>query len=175
MTRRQALKWVHWSIVPLLVWFLLVRPSDVARVGSWAVKLHFVLGFVVVTLALGWTADYLRRGFAGPPGPKLPDWGRVLHRTLHRALIWGLFAVAGTGFMLGLSLVAQLWTNGFEAGATSLGMPSSDRLVAQVYAIELDLLIMIVGLHVGFHVWRHFALRDKALHIMAPRKLHRFL
>ncbi len=52
-----------------------------------------------ISLALLWTAMLLRRGLASRPGPKLPRWTRRMHLTL----VWKRFAVALTGFGLGLS------------------------------------------------------------------------
>lgn len=175
MTRRTALKIVHWSILPLTAWFLLVTPSDVARAGAWAVRLHSVLGLIFVTLALGWTADYLRRGLAGRPGPKLGPRARRLHWWLHRVLIWGLFGVALTGFLLGLTASRQLWAGGIVPIAMPLGLPDANDLVGRVHAVEFYLLAGVVAFHAGFHIWRHVALRDNALRIMAPKRLHRFL
>ncbi|MFZ5962351.1 cytochrome b/b6 domain-containing protein [Thalassococcus sp. BH17M4-6] len=175
MTRRTALKIVHWSVVPLTMWFLLVTPQDVAQVGAWAIRLHSVLGLVFVTLALLWTADYLRRGLASRPGPKLGPRARRVHWWLHRVLIWGLFGVAVTGFLLGLTASRQLWAGGIVPIAVPLGMPRANDLVGQLHSIEFYLLAAIVAFHAGFHIWRHLRLRDNALRIMMPRALHRFL
>jgi cytochrome b561 len=175
MTRRSWLKIVHWSVLPLLVWFLLVTPDDVARFGSWAVRLHSVLGLVFVILALGWTVDYLRRGLAGRPGPKLGPRAQRFHRVLHRAILWGLCGVALTGFLLGLTASRQLWAGGFVPIAVPLGLPEANVVVGQVHAIEFYLLSALVAVHAGFHIWRHLRLRDNALRIMAPKQLHRFL
>ena len=174
-TRRSALKLVHWSVLPLTFWFLLVTPADVARAGPAAVRLHSLLGLVFVTLALGWTADYLRRGLASRPGPKLGPWARMVHKVLHRALIWGLFGVAVTGFLLGLTASRQLWAGGIVPIAVPLGLPGANAWVGRLHALEFYLLAGIVAFHAGFHLWRHLRLRDNALRIMAPKVLHRFL
>ncbi len=173
--RRTALKVVHWSIVPLFAWFTLVQPSDVQRVGAWAVHLHSVLGLVFVSLALLWTADYLRRGLASRPGPKLPPWARVTHRLLHKTLIWGLFGVALTGFGLGVTSAVQLWAGGIVPIAVPLNLPGANDLVGVVHSIEFYALAVVAAFHAAFHLWRHVALRDNALRIMAPKALHRFL
>lgn len=173
--RRTGLKLLHWSMLPLFVWFFAVQPADVTRIGDWAVKLHSVLGLIFVSGALGWTADYLRRGLASRPGPKLPPWARRTHAILHRTIIWGLFGVALTGFGLGLTSAVLLWAGGIVPIAPPLNLPRANGLVGQVHAIEFYLLAGIIALHAAFHIWRHFALRDNALRIMVPKALHRFL
>lgn len=175
MTRRAVLKWAHWSMAPLFLWFFFVQPADVARIGPGAVKLHSVLGLVFVTIALLWSADYFRRGLASRPGPKLPPWGRVAHRVLHRALIWGIFGVALTGFLLGLTSSRLLWAGGIVPIAPPLGLPEANALAGRIHEIEFYLLAGIAAAHALFHIWRHLRLRDNALRIMAPRALHRFL
>lgn len=173
--RRTVLKVVHWTMVPLILWFLLVQPRDVQSIGPGAVHFHSVMGLIFVSLALGWTVDYLRRGFAGRPGPKLTGWARRIHPVLHRVLIWGVFGVALTGFGLGLTSAVLLWAGGIVPIAPPLDLPQANGMIGKIHAIEFYLLsILIVG-HAGFHIWRHLVLRDNALRIMAPRVLHRFL
>ena len=82
--RRTALKVMHWSMVPLLIWFILVTPSDVLPFGPRAFQFHSMLGLLFVTLCLLWTADYMRRGLASRPGPKLPPWARKCIRVCTR-------------------------------------------------------------------------------------------
>lgn len=173
--RRTLLKVLHWTTVPFFLWFLLVQPADVARVGRWAVKLHSVFGLIFVSLALLWTAVYLRRGLASRPGPKLTGWLRPFHTALHKTLVWGLFGVALTGFLLGLTSAVQLWAGGIVPIAYPMNWSHLNDLVGMVHSMEFYLLGVIAGVHVVFHVWRHFALRDNALRIMTPKILHRFL
>lgn len=173
--RRTWLKAIHWAMVPLLIWFVLVTPADVLPFGQKAFQAHSTLALVFVTICLLWTADYLRRGLASRPGPKLPPWARRLHQWLHKALIWGLFGVALTGFLLGLTASTVLKAGGFLPIAPPLGMERANDIIGQVHIFEFYLLAAIAVVHAGFHVWRHLRLRDNALRIMAPKALHRFL
>ncbi len=173
--RRSALKALHWSVLPLLIWFVLVTPSDVLPFGPTAFQIHSLLGLVFVTLCLIWTAGYLRRGLASRPGPKLPPWARRLHRWLHTALIWGLFGVALTGFLLGLTSATLLKAGGVLPFAPPLGLHRANQIAGQIHIFEFYLLTLLVVVHAGFHIWRHLRLRDNALRIMAPKALHRFL
>lgn len=174
-TRRAALKVLHWSMVPLLVWFILVTPSDVLPFGPLAFQFHSVLGLIFVTLCLLWTADYMRRGLASRPGPKLRPWARKLHQILHKSLIWGLFGVAITGFLLGLSSATLLKAGGFLPIAPPLGLKRANEIIGTIHIYEFYLLALLAIFHAGFHIWRHIRLRDNALRIMVPRALHRYL
>ena len=173
--RRSALKVLHWAMVPLLIWFVLVTPDDVLPFGQTAFQVHSILALIFVTMCLLWTADYMRRGLASRPGPKLGPKARVIHQLLHKALIWGLFGVAITGFLLGLTSSVLLKAGGFLPIAPPLGLKEANDLVGLIHIYEFYLLAVLALGHAGFHIWRHFRLRDNALRIMAPKALHRFL
>ncbi|WP_298919950.1 cytochrome b/b6 domain-containing protein [uncultured Roseobacter sp.] len=173
--RRTYLKWLHWRLVPLVIWFTVVQPHDIRPFGDAAFMFHSVLGLIFVTLALLWTADYLRRGLASRPGPKLSGPLRRFHRIMHLTLIWGLFGVAITGFLLGLTSTVLLWAGGIVPIAPPLGLPRANDLVGQIHSVEFYLLSFLVGCHALFHIWRHLHLRDNALRIMLPRLLHKYL
>ena len=128
-----------------------------------------------ISLALIWTADYLRRGLASRPGPKLPKPARLIHRAMHVTLIWGLFGVALTGFLLGLTSSVLLWAGGIVPIAPPMGWPHLNDMVGRIHEIEFYLLAGLVAAHALFHIWRHLALKDNALRIMAPKRLHKFL
>jgi cytochrome b561 len=174
--RRTALKWVHWTMVPLIIWFVIVTPEvALAMGGQTAFLIHSNLALFFVTLSLLWTADYLRRGLASRPGPKLPPWARRVHRWIHLSLVWGLFFVALTGFLLGLTSTVQLRAGGFLPFAPPLGLPPANKVVGTIHIYQFYLLAAVVVGHAAFHIWRHLRLRDNALRIMVPKRLHRFL
>ena len=173
--RRTALKVLHWTMLPLLIWFVLVTPDDVLPFGQTAFQFHSILALIFVTLCLLWTADYLRRGLASRPGPKLPLWARRTHQFLHKAIVWGLFGVAITGFLLGLTSATLLKAGGFLPIAPPMGLREANHIVGQVHIFEFYLLALIVTIHAIFHIWRHLRLRDNALRIMAPKALHKYL
>ncbi|SFJ51467.1 cytochrome b/b6 domain-containing protein [Jannaschia pohangensis] len=174
-TRRALLKALHWTMVPFFVWFLLVEPRDVAAWGSIWVKLHSVFGLIFVTMALLWTGWLLRSGLASRPGPKLQGWARAIHRPLHLTLIWGLFGVALTGFLLGLTASRVLFAGTILPIAPPLGLPTANAWAGTLHTVEFYGLAVIVVFHVAYHVWRHYRLRDNALRIMAPKSIQRFL
>ncbi|NNK16229.1 MAG: cytochrome B [Sulfitobacter sp.] len=174
-TRRTGLKVMHWAMVPLLIWFILVTPDDVLPFGAAAFQFHSILALVFVTLCLLWTADYLRRGLASRPGPKLGPRARVIHQFLHKLLIWGLFGVAIGGFLLGLTSARLLKAGGFLPIAPPLDLREANEIIGKIHIYEFYLLALIAVIHAAFHIWRHIKLRDNALRIMAPKALHRFL
>lgn len=173
--RRTWLKTMHAAMIPLLVWFIVVTPDDVVPLGPAAFQFHSILALIFVTLSLIWMADHMRRGLAGRPGPKLGPRARVLHRVLNTAIIWGLWGVAITGFLLGLTANRVLKAGGFLPIAPPLDMPELHQMIGTFHIYEFYLLGVIVATHASFHIWRHIRLRDNALRIMAPKVLHRFL
>lgn len=173
--RRTRLKILHWSVLPLLIWFFAVQPEDVRPIGQWAFQVHSVFGLIFVSLALLWTADYLRKGLASRPGPKLPHAARRIHQIMHHSIVWGLFGVALTGFLLGLTSNVLLWAGGILPIAPPLGLPHANDLVGRVHEVEFYLLAGLIAAHALFHIWRHFGLKDNALRIMAPKRLHKYL
>jgi len=166
---------MDWLVVPWFVGFVGVKPMDVQRIGPAAVQFHSVMGLLFVSLALFWTVDYMRKGLASRPGPKLPAIARRVHPLLHKVLIWGVFCVALTGFGLGLTSAVLLWAGGIVPIAPPLNMPRANDFVGVVHEVQFYTLAVIAGFHVVFHLWRHYRLRDNALRIMAPKSVHRFL
>ncbi len=162
-------------MVPLFIWFLLVQPKDVTPFGPRAFQAHSMLALVFVSLSLLWFADLMRRGLASRPGPKLTGRLRTVHRAMHLTLIWGLFFVAFTGFLLGLTSATLLKAGGVLPIAPPLGLHAANEIVGIVHIIEFYALGAVVAGHAGFHIWRHYRLRDNALRIMVPQRFHRFL
>ncbi|KPB01743.1 cytochrome b [Ahrensia marina] len=175
LKRRTMLKWIHWTMAPLFVWFMVVQPKDVVPLGPAYFQFHSILGLIFVVLALVWTADFLIRGLASKPGPKLPPWARKTHQIMHKTLIWGMFLVALTGFLLGLTSSRLLFAGGFLPIAPPLNWPLANDWIGFFHTIEFYALgIFAIG-HAAFHIWRHVRLKDNALRIMMPKRFHRFL
>ena len=163
-------------MLPLFVWFLFMTPDIVLRLGgSTFFTIHSNLALVFVSLCLLWTASLMRKGLASRPGPKLRPWARRFHRWIHLIIIWGLFGVAFTGFLLGLTSAVLLKAGGFLPIAPPLDLKHANELVGQIHIIEYYCLAVVVLAHALFHIWRHMHLKDNALRIMAPKAMHRFL
>lgn len=173
--RRTVLKWVHWIMLPLLIWFVIMQPKDVVPMGKLAFKIHSNLALFFVSVSILWTADMMRRGLAGKPGPKLPLWARRTHTIMHKTIIWGLFCVGFTGFLLGLTSSVLLKAGGFLPIAPPMGWKHANEWVGDFHIIQFYTLAAIIAGHALFHIWRHFHLRDNALRIMVPKTFHRWL
>ena len=173
--KRTAVKILHWAILPLFIWFLIVQPRDIRPFGSAAFQFHSILGLIFVSLTLMWFALYMRKGLLSRPGPKLKGWAQRIHKPLHVTLIWGLFFVAVTGFLLGLTSATLLRAGGFLPIAPPLGLTWWNDLIGWVHYVQFYALGVVAGFHALFHIWRHVKLRDNALRIMAPKRFHRYL
>ena len=174
-SRRTTLKTLHLAMIPLFFWFMLVQPRDVARWGRFWIDLHSVFGLIFVSIALFWFAMFLRKGLASRPGPKLQGFARAVHHPLHVTLMWGIFGVAVTGFLLGLTSSIQLWAGDLVPIAYPMGWPKLNHLVGIAHTVEFYAIGVIAIAHAGFHIWRHIKVRDNALRIMAPKVFHRYL
>lgn len=174
-SRRTYLKILHWGIIPFFVWFLFADPDALRRMGKWYFRFHSVMGLIFVVLSLIWTADYLWRGLASRPGPKLQGWARRFHHYVHRIIIWGLFLVALGGFLLGLTSTVTLWAGGIIPIAPPQGLPKANDVVGHAHTYQFYALAALIMAHASFHIWRHVVLRDNALRIMAPKMLHKWL
>lgn len=173
MKKRTFLKIIHWTMLPLVIWFLVMTPADVVPMGIFPI--HSNLALIFVAISLIWTGMHMRDGLASRPGPKLPRWARVTHQVLHKTLIWGLFGVALTGFLLGLTSSRLLKAGGFLPIAPPMGWRDMNRIIGDIHIIEFYILGALVALHAAFHIWRHVRLRDNALRIMAPKAVYRWL
>ena len=173
--RRTWLKVLHAVMIPLVIWFTVITPNETRAVGPGMVQLHSVLALIFVSLTLLWSADYLRRGLAGRPGPKLLPWARTAHRIMHHTLVIGLFGVAFTGFLIGLTSSITLWAGGIVPIAPPMGWPKLHQWVGDIHLVEFYLLAALAACHAGFHIWRHLRLQDNALRIMFPKALHKYL
>ncbi|WP_377507432.1 cytochrome B [Octadecabacter sp. R77987] len=174
--RRTWLKALHAVMIPLTFWFMIATPGFVRdTLGPGGALINSKIALVFVLLCLFWTFDYVRRGFASRPGPKLPPRARKIHKLLHRVIIWGLFLVPVGGFLLGLTSHRLLKAGGFWPIAPPMDWPTANEIIGKLHIIEFYTLGAIIVFHAGFHIWRHVKLRDNALRIMAPKFLHRFL
>ena len=79
------------------------------------------------------------------------------------------------GFLLGLTSTRLLKAGGFLPIAPPLGLREANELIGKLHIYQFYLLAALVVGHALFHIWRHYRLRDNALRIMAPKRLHRFL
>ena len=179
LTRRQWLKVVHWAMVPLTVWFLVIGPPQAHGLGPWGFVLHSNLALLFVVLCLGWTAHFVYRGMLTTRTPKLSRSMARAHWWMHRLIIWNLFGIALGGFLLGLTASRQFKAGTWLPFAPPLGaewdLAWAHDAIGTLHIMQFYALGLLVIAHAAFHVWRHVHVRDNALKVMAPRALHRWL
>ncbi|MEL6451936.1 MAG: cytochrome b/b6 domain-containing protein [Pseudomonadota bacterium] len=175
MTRRTALKWLHWLCFGLILWFWAVEPQDVARLGGAALATHAGMGTLLAVLTAAWAAMFLRKGLASRPGPKLPGWARRAHPAMHKALLWGLAGVVLSGALAGFAAPYAIALFGVIPVFPGIGSDAIHGVFEDLHEIAFNLILIALALHVAFHLWRHYMVKDNALRIMVPRALHRYL
>ena len=175
MTRRTTLKWLHWLSFGLIVYFFFVEPEDVDRLGAAALATHAGMGTLLGILVAIWFAIYWRKGLASRPGPKLPVWGKKLHPVNHKLLSWGMPLVVLTGALTGFAAPYAIKLFGVIPFFPGFGSKGAHQTFEDIHDIAFNLLLVILIVHIGFHLWRHIGLKDNALRIMVPKVLHRFL
>lgn len=175
MTRRTAIKWLHWLSLGLILYFFAVEPEDVERLGAAALATHAGVGAIFGLVVLIWFVMYLAKGLAGRAGPKLPGWGRRWHPFGHKAMYWGLLAMAASGGLIGLFAPYLVMAFGLFPIAPSLDVKMLHDGAQELHEIVFNALLAGIVVHAGFHLWRHYLLKDNALRIMVPRALHKYL
>lgn len=173
--RRTILKWVHWLMVPMFIWFVVIGPPEAHALGPWGFRFHSNLAVLFVFFCLAWTVDFMVRGLATKRSPKLPNWAKRVHWWMHRTIIWGLFVVALGGFLLGLTSDRILKAGGFLPIAPPLDFKLANQWIGTLHIYQFYALGGLIIAHGGFHLWRHIRLKDNALRIMVPKFLHKYL
>lgn len=180
MTKRILVKWLHWLAFALMLYFFFVEPEvggpGLGDLRSDQLSTHAGVGMLLGIVTLIWMVIYFRNGALGRPGPKLPGWGKRVHRIVNTGLYWILPLSVVTGGLAGLA--ADYPVSGFgivPLNPTGWGSASLHDLIEEVHELAFDATITMIFAHIAFHLWRHFGLKDNALRIMAPKRLHKFL
>lgn len=150
-------------------------PPQAHTLGTWGFWFHSNFAIIFVFICLAWTLDFAVRGLATKRTPKLPDWAKSIHWWMHRIIIWGLFAVALGGFLLGLTSDKLLKAGGFLPIAPPQNMERANDIIGTLHIMQFYALGILIIAHAAFHIWRHYWVKDNALRIMLPKFLHRFL
>ena len=175
ITRRTALKWLHWLSLGILLYFLAFEPENVDRLGATALATHAGMGILLGILTTIWFTMFLRKGLASRPGPKLPWWAKAIHPIAHKALYFGLPLMVMTGALTGFAAPYAIHAFGLLPINPGLGARDIYELMNEIHELAFDALTFIVIGHAVFHLWRHFGLKDNALRIMLPKAVHRYL
>jgi len=175
ISRRTAIKWLHWLSLFLILWFFLVEPEDVRDLGAAALATHAGMGVILALLTTAWFTMYLRKGLASRPGPKLPDWAKRAHPWLHRLLYWGTPVMVLSGALTGFAAPYVIRAFDLVPINPGIGSKTIQGLLKEVHEIAFNTLIVAIMAHVAFTLWRHFRLKDNVLRIMVPKLLHKYL
>ena len=175
ITRRTAVKWLHWSSFGLMAYFFFVEPENVRTLGGAALATHAGMGTILGLIVGAWMWMFLRRGLASRPGPKLPGWARTGHGMMHRALMWGSLLVVLSGALAGFAAPYAIHLFGVVPLFPGIGADALHEIMQDLHELAFDVMLIAIALHVAFHLWRHYAVRDNALRIMAPKLLHKYL
>ncbi|WP_299687983.1 cytochrome b/b6 domain-containing protein [uncultured Tateyamaria sp.] len=175
MTRRTALKWLHWIAFGLMAYFFFVEPENVRQLGGAALATHAGMGTILAIVVALWMTMYLRKGLASRAGPKLPGWARATHGVMHRAMMWGSFAVVLSGALAGFAAPYAIALFGVIPLFPGRGGKGVHDTLTELHELTFDVMLIGIAVHVVFHLWRHYAVRDNALRIMAPKVLHKYL
>ncbi len=173
MTRRALVKWLHWSTFGLILYFFVVEPENVPSDPAAGLDLH--TGMVLVAVGLVWILMYLAKGLTGHPGPKLPGWVKTFDPIGHKALQIGVPVLVVSGALAGLAAPFVIRAFGSVPINQGFGGKGFDDFAQEVHELLFDGLILLIGLHIAFHLWRHFWLKDNALRVVAPRIPHIYL
>ena len=101
--RRNVLKWLHWLSFFLILWFFVIEPEDLDRLGGAALATHAGMGVLLALVTGIWFLMFLGKGLAGRPGPKLPGWAKRLHPLVHRVLYYGVPVMVLSGALAGFA------------------------------------------------------------------------
>ena len=176
---RKFLKFLHWTVFPLLLYFLIIEPEDVEDTATPqgatdALATHAGMGLLLAVLVVIWWFSYWRNGQTGRPGPKLAPWAKRFHAIGHRALYWALPIVMLSGAFAGLAAPFAVMGFGFIPMNFG-GSEAVHDIATEIHEIAFDALLVLSIAHLAFHLWRHYLVKDNALRIMAPKALHRWL
>lgn len=177
MTRRTLLKWLHWLSAGLILYFFLIEPEDPrgAAAKAEALSTHAGMGILLALVTALWLGLYLCKGLAGRAGPKLPALGKRFHHLNHVVLQLGVPVMVATGAFAGLAAPFLILAFGIVPINPGFGGKGIHDLAQDLHELVFNGLLFVIVLHVAFHLWRHFVLRDNALRIMVPKSLHRYL
>lgn len=172
---RTRLKWMHWITVFLILYFFVTEPEDVRRLGAAALATHAGMGALLGIIVAIWFTGFLRNGLLSKPGPKLPNWARKTHVWGYRILYYLLPIMVFTGAIAGFAAPYVIYAFDWVALPSGYGNRTLHELSEDLHEIIFNLLTITIVGHIVFHLWRHFWLKDNALRIIMPKRLHKYL
>lgn len=179
LQHRTAIKWLHWSTAFLILYFLLVEPhvpdfaSEAAQTAALAT--HAGMGALLGLIVLFWTILFAWKGPAGKPGPKLRGWKAKAFGFVNRSLYFALPVMMATGLSAGLLAPYLVLAFGLLPLNFGVGSENLHDFAQEIHELAFNGLLLLIILHVAFHIWRQFWVRDHALKMILPRMFHKVL
>ena len=180
LLHRSIVKWLHWLSAFIILYFFAVEPhlpelgSDAAKTAAMAT--HAGMGAVLGIVVLLWTGLFALRGPVGKAGPKLQGLARSSYGVLNISLYYALPLMVLTGLATGLAAPFLILGFGLiPLNLEGIGSPQLMAIAEDIHEIAFDGLLILIVAHSGFHLWRHFRLKDNALRLILPSALHRYL
>ena len=179
MTKRSTLKILHWLAFGLIGYFFLVEPHVSERVPdnlkTAALATHAGMGMILALVSFLWLVLW-PKGPTGRAGPKLPAMAKRVHRFLNVGIFWILPLMVLSGALAGL--LANYPVLGFGViplNPTGWGNATVHGLAEEIHEVLFNVTLAFIVAHAGFHLWRHFWVKDNALRIITPIVLHKYL
>jgi cytochrome b561 len=175
MQRRTFLKYLHWGSFFLIAYFFLVEPEDVSDLGAAALATHAGAGIMLALVVTVWTIMVLLKGLTGRAGPKLPPLAKRFHAIGHKAMHIALPVMVMTGALTGFAAPYVIKAFGVLPINGGWGAKGIHGFFEEIHEVSFNIMLGAIVVHAAFHIWRHVVVKDNALRIMMPKRLHKFL
>lgn len=175
MTKRTALKWLHWLTAAMILYFYLIEPEDVEKMGAGALATHAGVGVLLAIVVGVWTIQYLRHGLLAKAGPKIPALIKPYFGLMHKFFYYLVPIMVLTGALAGFAAPFVIYAFDIFPINPGFGTKGLHNFFEDVHEIVFNILTIAIVGHAAFHIWRHFGLKDNALRIIMPKRLHKYL
>ncbi len=99
-----------------------------------------------------------------------------MHRIVNSGLYWLVPITVLPGGAAGLASEYPVLGFGvIPLNPSGWGTVALHDIAEEIHEIVFNVTVLMIFVHLGFHIWRHVLLKDNARRIMFPRALHRYL
>ncbi len=165
---------VHWGVFVLVftLFVLGLYMTGLNYYDEWyylAPYYHKSFGMLLFPIILFW---FCHRVLVRRPirSPELKPWQKNTSRLVHLAMLWLIFAIAFTGYLIptaqGMPVEVFSW---FRVPALLAELPDPEDIVGDMHYYLSWVLVILVGLHALATLKHHFLHRDQTLLRMLGR------